>query len=164
MNFQAMRCFRFSCSPANFRNKIKESSQKSPYSTDTARVSFLMVVICMMFMVPIAAHADDWTTGDTALQAAFLTALAVDRGQSSEGAQRRSHTLHVEEVGWARNFIGPHPTSGQVNRYFAACAVIHTAVAYALPKPYRTMWQSFWIGVEVDAINSNVNAGISIRF
>ncbi len=101
-----------------------------------------------------------WTGGDTALQAAFLTALAIDRGQTVELRDR-----HLEEIGWARSFIGAHPSSGQVNRYFATCALAHTAIAYVLHKPYRTIWQSFWIGVEVDTIHSNsVNMGISVRF
>lgn len=100
-----------------------------------------------------------WTAGDTALQAVFLTTLAIDRGQTVAGQEMKR-----DEVGWARHFIGSHPSSGQVNRYFATCAMLHTAVAIVLPKPYREIWQSFWIGVEVSTVDSNVNAGISVRF
>ncbi len=109
------------------------------------------------------AHADEdtrhWTAGDTAFQAVFLVELAIDRGQT---ASINDH--HLEEIGWARSFIGPHPSAGQINRYFATCAIVHTAIAYILPKPYRTIWQSFWVGVETNTIKSNVNVGISVRF
>lgn len=137
----------------------------------------IMVVVLVVSMVLIlvfsgTAKANDhlqmdaskdvagkWTIGDSALEAVFLASLAVDRGQTN-GAQ----DMGRKEIGWARHFIGEDPSSGQVNRYFAACAALHAAVAYALPKPYRTVWQSFWIGVEFKTIDSNVSAGIGMRF
>ena len=117
---------------------------------------------------PLPAKGEDenrWTTLDTSLQAVFLTTLAVDRAQSVYGSQHPSpNGFRYEETGWARSFIGPHPSAGQVNGYFAAAALAHTAIAIALPKPYRTIWQSVWIGVEVSAIRNNISAGISVRF
>ena len=117
----------------------------------------------LFFIIPVIAHAADdkfkWTATDTALQVVFLATLDVDRAQTVYGSKH-----HFEEVGFARSFIGPHPSSGRVNGYFATCAVLHTTVAYVLPKPYRTIWQSFFIGVETSSIRHNVNAGISVRF
>jgi hypothetical protein len=155
------------------------------------QAALLAIIIGMMLIVAVAAsHADEmsdrlfqvpqtaphlsplpakgedenrWTTMDTSLQAVFLTTLAVDRGQTAE-VSRHSRSQADTEVGWARSFIGPHPSTGQVNGYFAACALLHTAIAVALPKPYRTIWQSFWIGAEVNTIHNNVSVGIGVRF
>ncbi len=145
--------------------------------------ALLLAVLTLIIIMPAhAGEAEDrgqsWTAGDTALQAAVIATLAVDRAQTVYIA---THGVTTEtcysgssggcfekqeyyESGWARNFIGSHPTHGQVNRYFATAALLHTGVAYILPKPYRTIWQSFWIGVEAYTVQSNVNAGISVRF
>lgn len=141
--------------------------------------TLLIGMVLAMIFIPKNVHAEEapspqssplrvedvtaWTAGDMALQAAFLLALAVDRAQTEEFV-RHPRPGANEEVGWARHFIGAHPSVGQVNGYNAACAILHTAIAVTLPKPYRTVWQSFWIGVEVNTIDSNVNAGISMRF
>jgi hypothetical protein len=100
-----------------------------------------------------------WTKTDTALQAIVLAELAVDRAQTREAQTRRQ-----PELGWARTFIGTHPSHTQTDTYFAACALLHTAIAVALPKPYRTIWQGVWIGIEHEAISTNTNVGISMRF
>ena len=127
-------------------------------------IIMIAVVMFLILMAPSIARGEDnvkWTAGDTALQTLYLATLEVDRAQTTYYGSRPQQ---FTESGWARNFIGEHPTSGQANRYFAACAIGHTVIAAMLPKPYRTVWQSFFIGIEASAISSNVNAGISIRF
>ena len=134
---------------------------------DVARAKAAVDRIADLTEEQLARKDRQWTVGDTALQALFLALLAADRGQTAYAAQNRfdvSRNMVHEEVGLARHFIGGRPASGRVNRYFAACAVLHTAVAYALPTPYRTAWQSFWIGVEVQTVDGNVQAGVSVRF
>jgi hypothetical protein len=95
---------------------------------------------------------------DTALQVAFIGVAAVDRYQTANWDEEKYH-----EVGWARPFIGDHPKSGDVNRYFMLGVAAHTAIAVILPKPYRTIWQSFWLGVEVNAVHNNYQLGLSMR-
>ncbi len=121
-----------------------------------------------------AKDVNRWTAGDTALQALFLTTLAIDRAQTIYTATHPIDGNRVRfEEGWARHFIGDHPSSGQVNRYSATCALLHTAVAIALPKEMkiggetiypRTLWQSIWIGAEISTIDRNISAGVSFRF
>lgn len=128
----------------------------------------VIAVIIMFFFAGVAIGAEDdtkkWTAGDTALQMIFLTELDIDRAQSVY-AFSPAHKNEHEEVGLLRIVAGKHPTPRQVNFWCATSAIAHTAIAYYLPKPYRTIWQSFWIGVEVDVIHSTtVDAGISIRF
>jgi hypothetical protein len=109
-----------------------------------------------------------WTAGDTALQSVFLLTLAVDRGQTAFAASDRNPTVRHEEVGWARHFIGEHPTASQVNKYFAACGAAHTGITHLLIKTghreWARLWQGVWIGAELNSIDTNVHAGISLRF
>ena len=130
-------------------------------------VLIIILIAALVFVITATSYAGDdaraWTKTDTALQAIFLLTLAVDRAQTEEFV-RHPRSAANEEVGWAHHFVGAHPSVGQVNGYNAACALLHTAIAGALPKPYSTIWQSFWIGVEVNTVDSNVNAGISLRF
>lgn len=120
-----------------------------------------IALLFLTFSLPCYASDDPykWTPTDTALQVVFLTTLDIDRAQTAYGSKYR-----YEETGFARSYIGPHPSAGQVNGYFASCALLHTGIAYVLPKPYRTIWQSFFIGVEYNSIRHNINAGISVRF
>ncbi len=155
---------------------LRAASEKAATETDAETTADLMKarqavaeIRALTFGGAIKnGNTNRWTAGDTALQALFLTTLAVDRAQT---VSLRDHNL--EEVMTARHFIGAHPSSGQANRYFATCALLHTTIAVSLPKEMeigsmtiypRAMWQSFWIGAEISTIDRNIGAGISVRF
>ena len=120
----------------------------------------LTLLIILLF--PMAAQAADdaasWTTMDTVLQLTFTAVTVVDWAQTLRIA--RGHDDYVER----NSLLGDHPSEGRVNSYFAAGIVAHAAVSYALPKPWRTMWQCFWIGGEVKTVSYNINAGLRLSF
>ena len=61
--------------------------------------------------------------------------------------------------------LGTHPSRDKIDLVFGGGILAHTAIAYLLPHPYRTYWQSFWIGVETEAVYANYyKAGIRFRF
>lgn len=91
----------------------------------------ILTALALILLATEARAFDKWTTGDTALQTAFLTTVAIDRGQTAYGvhgkpAPKYRNADHYEEVGFAQNFIGTRPTIRQINQYFATCAVLHT--------------------------------------
>jgi hypothetical protein len=45
-----------------------------------------------------------------------------------------------------------------------ATLVVHGLVSHYLPKPYRKIWQSVSIGVEMAATTINYQAGICLGF
>ncbi len=51
-----------------------------------------------------------------------------------------------------------------MDRYFVGCLVGHYLVARALPRPYRTWWQSVWIGLEGGQVAANYRVGITLEF
>jgi hypothetical protein len=59
-------------------------------------------------------------------------------------------------------FLGPHPSRAKVNTLIPLGMVLHTAVAVALPRPARNLWQMTFIYLEADAVHGNHAAGISL--
>jgi len=109
-------------------------------------------------LLPALAFAEDnrtWTRFDTAMEATTAVTLALDWNQ----------TIRIAAAGREINpYLGPHPARHTVNTYFASCIVLHAAVAYALPKPYRTIWQGVFIMVEAKVVRDNIRLGWGIKF
>jgi len=121
----------------------------------------MMGIIFALLVMVNAARADSkWTANDTALQLTYTTLHVMDWTQ----------TLHIarnpEKYYETNSHLGRHPSEGRVNSYFAGGLVLNTAVAYVLPKPWRTMWQ---VGFIVDRYayvqhNRRIGIGISLHF
>jgi hypothetical protein len=122
----------------------------------------LWMILSLVLVVSLAHCGEnkksDWTYTDTALQATFLTLHGMDWAQ----------TLHIvrnpDKYYETNNILGKYPSEGRVNSYMALTAIGHTAIAYALPKPWRTMWQGTGIYIGYDSVQHNINAGIGISF
>jgi hypothetical protein len=114
---------------------------------------------------------EDWTREDTYRQAALTALLVVDWGQTKEAARKNedqtycgynggSCTPSYREVGFARYFIGEHPSVRQVNNYFALSILGHAAISYVLQSEWRKGWQYVLIGIEIDV----VRIGLKMEF
>ena len=90
----------------------------------TLRLGISLLLLCLS-ACSSASHR--WTPLDIARQTLLVTELEVDRRQ----------TIHAQQQGFIEiGMFGTtdgHPTHGEINRYFASYAVIHTGVAAALP-------------------------------
>ncbi len=130
------------------------------------------ILIALVLMVPVFAHAQEnrawwhdgweWTTTDTVLEGAFVAAGMVDLIQTQQWLRpvKPGHLGHYE----MNPLLGRHPTDPELYRYWAASFAIHAAVSYALPKPYREMWQSITLVVEAGNDYYNFQTGMTIRF
>jgi hypothetical protein len=101
-----------------------------------------------------------WTTMDTSLEVVYGAFHVMDWSQTL-------HFVRNPERYYERNnILGRYPSEGRVNSYFALTLAGHAAVAYVLPKPWRTIWQSIWIGIEANQVNRNreLGVGISLHF
>ena len=100
---------------------------------------------------------DKWTTADTARQAALTTLIAVDWAQTREIARNPNY--------YERNpVMGKHPTSSEVDLYFAASLLIHTAFPAMLNPRNRKIWQYVWMGERAAWVVNNHRVGIRIQF
>ena len=98
------------------------------------------------------SFASGWSTQDTILQGVVLAAFDVDRRQ----------TLQIKNVPGlyeTNPILGQQPTDVGVNNYFIVVALVHTGIAYLLPR-YRTMFQAVTIGVEAGVIGNNYSLGL----
>ncbi len=123
------------------------------------------IIVILFFILAAPAFASDnskWTWGDTALEAAFAGITAMDWDQT------RALANHYDPYVWETNpLLGHHPSVSRVNAYFPLYIVTHAAVAYVLPKPWRTIFQSIWIGYESDQVYNNrkkYSAGVCLHF
>jgi hypothetical protein len=87
-----------------------------------------------------------WTKRDTALEVAFVAATAIDWHQTM------SITAGCREL---NPMIGRCGDVVPPNIYFPIGIVVHAALAVALPRPWREVFQSFTTGLEASTIFSN---------
>ena len=120
-------------------------------------------LILFKLMSPSVALADEiWFTPfswyDYALETTFIGVTSMDWSQTQQ------IVAHPHEY-YETNFIlGRHPSLSTVNIYFPSAMALHALVAYALPKPWREVWQTMWIGVETYTVYTNASIGLRIKF
>lgn len=107
------------------------------------------------------ARASDWTARDTVVQSVVVLSLAADMLTTlDKGKPPIVGAQYVE----TNPLLGPRPSRGAVVGYFAGTMAIHTLVAWALPRPYREVWQGSALVVEAWAVGSNLRAGLRLRW
>jgi hypothetical protein len=114
-----------------------------------------MAVLALAWAAP--ARSSDWNRTDTAVEAAVLASVACDWMQTVNFTQR--HTFYESNP-----VLGATPSAARVHAYFAAVAAAHAAAAYVLPRPWRSVWQVAWFGIETGYVVHNVRAGVAISF
>jgi len=126
---------------------------------ETARRACLTILI-LVAALPAQAR-DPWTAADSALEAAGATLQLLDWSQSLYLAHG-GPIAHGHEGQESNPVLGSHPSYAEVNAYFAATLAGHLAIAYVLPRPWRTLWQVLLIGVEGDSVVHNMNIGARV--
>lgn len=113
----------------------------------------------ILFLVPPCnLYADEWTREDTYREVAYLALHVADWGQTLEIAD------HPEKWHEHNPVLGSHPSRGEVNAWFIATGLLHPVVSYALPRPYREIWQYSTIVLEIGVTAHNASIGIGIGF
>lgn len=132
----------------------------------------IIISVEIFLAIALPAQAEDknaWTATDTALQATYTVLHVMDWSQTLHIARNHVH-CYPNGTGIAcaldyedNSLLGEHPSIGLVNSYFASTLVLHTAVSYILPKPYRTIWQAITIGIEYGTVQHNRRTGIGVN-
>ena len=127
-------------------------------NTSLARKGILiMALACFLLSVGCPGMwkkrgEDPWTTGDTVRQVLGIGLLALDWNQTRQNAGDPRYN--------EQNLIlGDRPSRGRVDIYFPISAIIGTAFATQLKKPYRQMFQYGLIGVEGYCVYNNHENG-----
>ncbi len=115
------------------------------------------LLLALLFAPAVARAADwDWTPKDTMLELTYFGVQTVDWMQTRRFLKDHSG-LETNPI------LGPRPSAGALVAYNAGTMVLHAAVAYALPHPYRSWWQYVWIGGEAWQVGSNVRTAGGFR-
>jgi hypothetical protein len=113
----------------------------------------------LLLLFAHTSFADGWASADVWREVAFESLLIVDWGQTRYAAQDPKQRWE-EQNPW----IGRHPTTQDVDRYFISWLVIHPVISHFLPSEWRKGFQSISIFVEVVSAHQNATtAGIGYR-
>jgi hypothetical protein len=119
----------------------------------------LMVALALV-AVPTRADDNDpsrWTATDTVLQLTTTALIVMDWNQTR-------HCLSSPTCQELNPILGRRPSQGAVATYAIGSALACAGISYALPRPWRNMWQTLTIGVEGHAVYRHLRVGLSIGF
>jgi hypothetical protein len=110
------------------------------------------IITILALLAPVCPYADVGCIGsdsrecqltlfDVTLQASFVALMAIDWAMTEH--ELRSHSA-IEQ----NPILGHKPTTLGLATYNVLVMSGHAAIAYILPRPYRTVWQSIGIGIQ----------------
>lgn len=100
-----------------------------------------------------------WNAVDYTLQSGFLMLTTADWVFTSKGIDRYGSNWYERNP-----ILGVHPSQSKVGAYFVLTMSSHTAIAMLIPKPWRTVWQSVWVGVEIQTLATGWSVNIDLVF
>lgn len=114
------------------------------------------LILGVLLIASPAAALENWNTQDIVLESVGASLHLVDWSQ----------TIYISRNGHneANPILGQHAPLGKIHLYFAGTLALHVTVAALLPRPYRTIWQSIWIGVEAGAVSRNFSLGVQLSW
>lgn len=129
------------------------------------------IIISLMFVFVSSSvfaydYKNNWSIQDTILQSSLVTLLYIDCQQTKWISKTKGHKE-------ANPFLGENPSNKKINLYFISYGILHTGVSYILPSVIRiknqsfylrTIWQSIYIGMELNATIYNYKAGVKFNF
>lgn len=117
------------------------------------RVIVLAVLFILLTVTPACA---EWSDANKKLFGLYTVLMVVDLGQ----------TLNLENNGReeANPFLGAHPSKEAIYSYFMMSYLLSLGAVDMLSQPWDGVFLGVVIGMEMQGVNNNYNAGISIRF
>lgn len=112
----------------------------------------------LLLLLAAPCHAQEWTTTDTAYEAAYLVLHTADWSQT------RYISKHCDQFEEGNGILGDCPSVGRVDCYFLATGLLHIGVAHILPPDWRRGFQLVTISVEAGAVAHNYKLGIRMAF
>jgi hypothetical protein len=115
-----------------------------------------LALLALLVVLPARAEEDGWFQPPDAVdivgQSLFTGLVLVDWCTTTSG-------LYHKGFSELNPLLGQHPSRTKLASGAIASIVGHAAVSYALPKPWRNIWQFAFIVVETDAVRHNVSVG-----
>jgi len=127
---------------------------------------FLLLLACLAvvwFQPAQAEMFDDWTAWDLGREAAFLTFLVIDIGQTKDSYARFGHD---DEKRWCDKnpIVGCEPSNARLNTILIGTAVAHILLTDYLDQPWRQIFQIATIYTEGVVALRNWSIGLRVRY
>lgn len=123
----------------------------------------------LLFTSCASVNGKTFWSDDAITNTAIITANAlfiVDWAQTryiADNPQTEDPNGYYER-GIAENFIGRHPTTGEVNKYFAASIILTNLTGYFMPPDYKKWFYFSVSAYEASYIYDNSEIGIRGQF
>ncbi len=99
-----------------------------------------------------------WSARNSLLEAGFVTVAVIDY------LQTRTIVLEYPRFVEVGPFLPTHPTMGQLNTVAIVGTIAHLAVASAVPRPWRDLFQTVTFSVEAVNVGRNFAVGLNLSF
>ena len=113
-----------------------------------------LIAILVVLVAMTGCGKAQWSVEDTARQTTFVVLTVADWGQTR-------YIFSHPETHYERNGL---ISESNVDYYFPAAMLAHTAVAYVLPPKYRKWWQYLFIAGQAGFVGHNASIGIGVDF
>lgn len=122
-----------------------------------------MILLILALFSVTASAADDWTTTDTVLTAAVVTAEVLDWSQTRYIAKHPGYPPS-DPYREHNAFMGSHPTVGRVDLYFVGEIAAGAGLLYVLNPTQRRVLLGAKLGLELVLVGRNRRIGIKFAF
>ena len=157
----ALLTFAGTAEAAGFNKNLFASSSGPYYALHAIRrwLRRMLAAAAIALAAPAAIAGEPWSSGERALGAAAIGALAIDWGQS-RWIQRHPEALFYEK----HPFLGSHPSVGEVDAYFAGAMLGTVVLADWLSPTWRRRFLAGVTVVELAVVGRNANLGIRVAW
>lgn len=105
--------------------------------------------------------SDPWSAADVRREVAVVAVSVADWAQTLDLVRAQERGAPGEEL---NPFLGPRPSRGAVNRWFAASILCHVLVVGRLPVRWRPAFQHASFGWELAIVGHNARVGLRVSF
>ncbi|MGD9159002.1 MAG: hypothetical protein PVG39_11390 [Desulfobacteraceae bacterium] len=120
-----------------------------------------IILFCFLMTGCATRPFKNWTKEDTQRQIVYTVEHAVDWMQTKQIAKNPGK---YKEIGLPGVFYGEHPSTSEVDFFFASTLLIQTAIPAMLKPKYRKWYQMIWIGLETGTVFRNFSLGLHGEF
>jgi hypothetical protein len=107
------------------------------------KTKLLLLLALIVFTPTKSLAADIWSKQDKTLQATYLTLKFIDWRQTRTIAKNPDDYYEMNPI------LGKHPSTTEVDIFFASTAILHSIVTHYLPSKYRPWWQGITITIKI---------------
>lgn len=117
-----------------------------------------MFLIAVLFVMNGCAFHDPWTHKDTYRHATMTGLMIIDWRQTRQIADNPHKYCELNPI------LNEHPSTQEVDLYFASSWILTTGIVYYLPTKWRKRGQYICIGLTAGCVINNYSIGLRMEW